>query len=367
MTDHRIGIGAEDAARSRQHRRRVERMRAARVLVHQHAERKDVGPGIDLLAVQLLGRHVRRRADDRTRLRHAGERGLALRLDAGEAEVEHLEPTIGAAHDVLRLEVAMGDAGRMRAGDRLRELSRRRQDLGAGRAHAARHLLAQRAAFDELRGDVGFAVDLVERVDGADAGMGQRPGGARFSAQAIALRRIADQARWQRLERDGPAEPGVDRPVHATHAAAADLADNPVRPDRLSRLQRRSFVPAALAGCSTGDRRARILGEQRGQIVRRLGQERAGPRVVAHQRDDLFAHRRIVRRSIGEPAAQVGRRLLDRLLEELADLLPPLAGHAASPPSSRNSQARASAQRRFSVAGDMPSTSAASSTLRPTK
>ena len=75
---------------------------------------------------------------------------------------------------------------------------------------ARANLFAERVAVHELAGDVEFAVDLLERVDGADAGMGQRRGGARFAAQPLALRRIARQVRRQRLERHRPSQPRVD-------------------------------------------------------------------------------------------------------------------------------------------------------------
>ena len=57
---------------------------------------------------------------------------------------------------------------------------------------------------------------------------------------------------------------------------------------------------------------------------------------------------------------------IDTPLEEVAHAAPLLGRHGC-PPSSRNSQARASAKRRFRVAGDMSSAFAVSSMLRPTK
>ena len=46
---------------------RIERRRAGQQLVEDHAQGVDVGPGVDVhrRRVGLLGRHVRRRADDR--------------------------------------------------------------------------------------------------------------------------------------------------------------------------------------------------------------------------------------------------------------------------------------------------------------
>ena len=110
------------------------------------------------------------------------------RLDAREAEVEHLDAAVRRAHDVFGLEVAMRDAFRVRARERRRELARRRDDRLDRWPLPPGNLVAQRVAFDELGRDVELAVELLERIDGADAGMGQHRGGARFAAQPIAMR-----------------------------------------------------------------------------------------------------------------------------------------------------------------------------------
>jgi hypothetical protein len=66
-----------------------------------------------------------------------------------------------------------------------------------------------------------------------------------------------------------------------------------------------------------------------------------------------------------DPRGDARRIVVDRRLEEIADPASLLGRHP--PLISRNSQARASAQRRLSVAGDIPSASAVSSMLRPAK
>ena len=48
-------------------------------------------------------------------------------------------------------------------------------------------LVPQRLAVDELGGDEQLAVQFLERVDGADAGMRQRRRRPRFAAQPLAL------------------------------------------------------------------------------------------------------------------------------------------------------------------------------------
>ena len=82
VLDPRPRVGGASLSSTRatvaERRRRGERMHAARVFVQQHAEREDVGARVDRQAVDLLRRHVGRRADQ-----HAGQRHRAApRRDA---------------------------------------------------------------------------------------------------------------------------------------------------------------------------------------------------------------------------------------------------------------------------------------------
>ena len=56
-------------------------------------------------ALRLLGREVLRGADDRPGLRHLARAG------ACDAEIRHLEAAVGGDDDVVRLDVAVDDAG----------------------------------------------------------------------------------------------------------------------------------------------------------------------------------------------------------------------------------------------------------------
>ena len=82
-------------------------------LVHDHAERVDVGALVDGLPRRLLGRHVVRRAEDHPGL---GELARAA-ADLGHAEVEHLHEArvvpLLDDEDVVRLQVAVDDAARV--------------------------------------------------------------------------------------------------------------------------------------------------------------------------------------------------------------------------------------------------------------
>ncbi len=112
-----------------------------------------------------------------------------------------------------------------------------------------------------------------------------------------------------------------------------------------------------------------VLVQQRWEsILNRLAEELAGARMVIEQRSDFGADIRIVGGLARQPCVEIGGLLFERPLEEIAHALPVAAHHRARRSlSSRKSQARASAQRRFTVAGERPSASAVSSLLKPTK
>ena len=75
-------------------------------LVEQHPERIDIRAGIVRVAAQLLGRHVRERAEDRARLRQVGH-GVRCVEETREAEVEDLRGSGGGQHDVAGFQVAV--------------------------------------------------------------------------------------------------------------------------------------------------------------------------------------------------------------------------------------------------------------------
>ena len=156
--------------------------------------------------------------------------------------------------------------------------------------------------------------------------------------------------RGQRLECDRPPEPPVGREIDAPHAPASNLADNSVRAD-------------------AGAGRQRLLVQQQiGRLFHnRVRQKGAGARVMLDERQHFVADDGIVRRFARDPAPGAGGRIaIQSRLEQIAHSSSLVRRHAG-PLRSRKSQARASAQRRFTVAGEMPSASAVSSMLRPAK
>jgi hypothetical protein len=230
-------------------------------LVEHDAQAPHVGAGIDRRAAQLLGRHVTDGAGHRAGVGAEGGEGLvAARRPAREAllgqlrqpEVEHLHVAVAANHDVLRLQVAVGDArlvGRAESGGDLRDdVENLRQ---AGRRLP--QVLPERLPVDELGGDEVRRLDVPDLVDGDDVGVVERRGGARLALEAAQVLAARRQLVEQELERDGAAQRHVLRQVDHAHPAAAD--------------EGAYFVATELGPCCKGHR-LRGLGRGAGVPVR---------------------------------------------------------------------------------------------------
>ncbi len=75
---------------------------------------------------------------------------------------------------------------------------------------------------------------LADVVDRADVRMIQRRGRARLALEALDGDRVCQQPRREELDGDLPAEPRVFGAVDDTHAAFADLVNDPVVRDSLA-------------------------------------------------------------------------------------------------------------------------------------
>ena len=90
--------------------------------------------------------------------------------------------------------------------------------------------VAQRLAFEQLHHRVDDTAVVADVVQRQDVRMVQRGDRLRFALEA--LQAIGDVSGVRRKHLDGhfAAQPGVSRPVDFAHAAAADRAENLVRP-----------------------------------------------------------------------------------------------------------------------------------------
>jgi hypothetical protein len=188
----------------------------------------------------LLRRHVRRRAQHlalHRRLHRAARGGLhrgglAVRLadDLGQAPVEDDHFAVVAQHHVLRFQVAVQHAARVRVrhrvarpdkgGQQLAQLQRPRLAAAAALVVGAGGL-GQGAAADEAHGVerrlvVGPPADL---VDGHDAGVLQLARHLRLAQEARPQRRLAGPLGAQFLQRHVTAQAGVTGQPDAADAA----------------------------------------------------------------------------------------------------------------------------------------------------
>ncbi len=135
--------GAASARRSRGGPVALERQAPRQHLEQHHPEREHVGPLVLRRAAGLLRRHVRRGA--------AVQAAVPERVR--EAEVEDLDPTVLAQEHVLRLQIPVDDAARVRVRHPLRDLHRHPQGL-ARPERSSGQPRRQRLAAEELQHQV---------------------------------------------------------------------------------------------------------------------------------------------------------------------------------------------------------------------
>ena len=169
---------------------------AREALVEHRAERKQVAPRVDGAMLDLFGRHVGRRAQQRMGLGELRPRrgGLAVpvaRRDAGgDAEVEQFHVAVGGDDDVVGLQVAVDDAVPVGRRKRLRDLRAVRQGFERGEAAAFEdggERLALGVLHDDEAAAVGVGADFVDR---ADARMVERRDGLGLAQQALVGPRV---------------------------------------------------------------------------------------------------------------------------------------------------------------------------------
>ena len=301
--------------------------------------------------------------------------GLQLR----DAEVEHLPPAGGRAHDVLRLQVAMHDLLAVRGPERAEHGDARPRSPpmpAAAPGRAARAAWAREALFD----DVQLVAFVDERVDGRDVRMPcELRQQLRFVFQPATVVRIGRDRWLQRLDGDLHVECGVAREVHHAHAAGGDQAIDGVPADLAC------LAPAArarLRAPGASSRRARRLSAAATSSVMsrvRLSSLPQSSRISAGRRAGSACSTRMkmsLMRGAGfrhavptSPGWSASRSALVRRVSCTGPHASRaiLSGRACLPWSSRSSQAFASVHRRLTVAGDDSSSSAVSSTVRPPK
>jgi hypothetical protein len=104
-----------------------ERDPASKHLVHDDAERVEVGSMVDVVARCLLRAHVVRRS-----VHHPRARETPRTRHLGDTEVEHFDDVVAGDVDVVRLEIAVHDAGGVRCAQRGRDLLQETERANGG-------------------------------------------------------------------------------------------------------------------------------------------------------------------------------------------------------------------------------------------
>ncbi len=164
----------EDLIEHRRQRVAAERQRPGQHLVEHDAKGPEIDALIDGIAAQLLGRHVRDRAEHHAR---RGDQNVGLRqqvrfnrgrhVQLRQTEVEHLHETAPGLNQVCALDVAMGDAASMRLVERLGHLRRDVHRFGH-RQRSPGDALGDQLAIDVLHGDEHRAFVLDQVVGDGD-------------------------------------------------------------------------------------------------------------------------------------------------------------------------------------------------------
>ena len=150
--------------------------------------------------------------------------------DSRQAEIEDLHVTIGPNHDVFGLDVPVDDAGRVRGGERPRDLStdlqRRRQRL---RALDER---PQRLSIDQLLDDEQLTGRrFTDFVDRDDVGVVEGGSGARLAKESLDEPRLLGPRIAHQFHGDRAVQPRVEGAEDIPHAAAADAPIDAVVPE----------------------------------------------------------------------------------------------------------------------------------------
>src|SRR5580658_390431 len=164
--------------------------------------------------------------------------GAGCSWHARQAEIQHLDVSVGADHDIFRLDVAVHDTGGVGDGQGLRDLAADVKQFLDGQTGVGQG--TEGMAFNKLHRDVTAAGGLTDIVNGDDVRMIECGSSTSFSQESLDRAAVAEVAFGKELERHRASEPEVARTIDLTHAAAAEfggdvviaygLADHPSPP-----------------------------------------------------------------------------------------------------------------------------------------
>jgi len=243
--DAALGRNLDALHRDDGRRRHPARSRPATVECFEQtqAQRELIARRARAATIELLGGHVRGRADQA--IRHRLECGwsfreievgfgadVLMRACARETEVHQPHATVLLDHDVFRLDVPMNESLRVSGGQSSRRLLEHVDELvhvALGGASPLADPVAERLPLDVLHRDVHLVFVIADLEDRHHVRVTQPSERDGFPAQMNGGQVRARVA--QHLDRDHPVERRVPRREHQPHAAAADLAQHVVLRD----------------------------------------------------------------------------------------------------------------------------------------
>ena len=199
----------------------AKRDRSSHQFVKNDSPSPDIGPGVDVLGLDLLGRHVLGRPD------HDAGAGQAARpAREGDSEIHDPDVPLAVDHDVLGLEVAVDDADPVGLVQALGDLAADGDGLGLGQVARAADEALEVLAADELHGDEGRESLLADVEHAADVAVGDLAGELDLVPETLDRLRVRCDLGLEELEGDLFLDPGVVDLVDAAHPALAQLLDD---------------------------------------------------------------------------------------------------------------------------------------------
>ena len=205
----------------------AKRQGAGQHLVEHHAKGPEIDTLIDRIAAQLLGRHIRdraehhaRRGDQNVRLRQQIRFDRGRHVQLRQAEVEHLHQSAPRLNQVGALDVTVGDATAVRLVQRFGHLRGDVHGIGH-RQRPSSHALRDQLAIDVLHGDEHRVLVFDQVVGDGDVRRLQERRGLRFAEEARPAVGVPAAIGRKELQRDLTPEPPVVGHVDFAHPARA--------------------------------------------------------------------------------------------------------------------------------------------------
>jgi hypothetical protein len=217
-------------------------------------------------------------------------RARAAAASARQAEVEDADAAVVAEHHVVRLEVAVGEAGGVGCRESAAGLDEHVQDLAPG-AGLVFEPGAEVDAVDEFHGEEQLAADLAGLVDLGDVGVREAGHGLGLAAHAEGAVGVVVEVGAEEFDRDLAVELTVVGGEDDAHGAGADLLEDDIAAEAIAvagDLERgwvvlRRVIDDGRRIHGAGGRRGEVAQEVAGQRQGAVTREREG-RAVARER-----------------------------------------------------------------------------------